>query len=203
MLSYIAKCILNHLLGRFGMRPFKDITKIASTKEVDDLLTKYSGESFNVGNGKQYVIYNAQPTEIYAQLFGEKKYADILIKNDTSKLEFDNSLPLAITVTANARIFMHKTIMLLENLGIKVFYISTDSVVTDKPLPDNLVGKLLGQFRLVDKIVVGYFIGPNFYGYLNDKNIFISKARGLGDSLTQEDFELLLKGETILKPKEK
>jgi hypothetical protein len=64
--------------------------------------------------------------------------------------------------------------MLLIKLGIKLYYTDTDSIFTDKELPEYLIGKALGQLK--DELNGGvikkaYFLGIKKYGYIdnNDK----------------------------------
>jgi hypothetical protein len=64
----------------------------------------------------------------------------------------------------------------------------TDSLFTDTPLPEELVGDELGQFKLEMIASEAYFISPKLYYLENDSKIVI-KARTLGgESLSKQDF---------------
>lgn len=47
--------------------------------------------------------------------------------------------------------------------GGEIFYMDTDSLVTNKPLQPKLVGTKLGQFKLEHIIEEGYFISNKTY----------------------------------------
>jgi hypothetical protein len=78
--------------------------------------------------------------------------------------------------------------MLLIKLGIKLYYTDTDSIFTDKEIPDYLVGKDLGQLKdeLNGKFIKkGYFLGIKKYGYIDSDNNIHSIFSGVErDSLT-------------------
>lgn len=46
---------------------------------------------------------------------------------------------------------------------LKVYYLDTDSLVLDKPLPKDLVNNSIGKFKLENKIKEGYFVKGKFY----------------------------------------
>jgi hypothetical protein len=89
-----------------------------------------------------------------------------------SKKEFyrllEISTPIAIFTTAYAR--MHMASLKIEYQD-HLYYSNTDSLVLDCPLPDNIVGDQLGQFKLERKVSEGVFLAPKVYGlsYLDDK----------------------------------
>src|ERR1700755_1495034 len=77
---------------------------------------------------------------------------------------------IASAVTSYARIEMMELKMLLIKLGIKLYYTDTDSIFTDKEIPDYLIGKDLGQLKdeLDGKFIKkGYFLGIKKYGYID------------------------------------
>jgi DNA polymerase elongation subunit (family B) len=89
---------------------------------------------------------------------------------------------IAAAVTAYARIEMMELKMLLLKLGIKLFYTDTDSIFTDKELPNYLIGKELGQVK--DELNGGilkkaYFLGIKKYGYIDNNNNVHSTFSGI------------------------
>jgi hypothetical protein len=63
---------------------------------------------------------------------------------------------------------MIKIKVLCIELGIKIYYSDTDSIFTDKPLPDYLIGNDLGLLKdELNGLVIkqGYFLGIKNYGY--------------------------------------
>ena len=51
------------------------------------------------------------------------------------------SIPIALAVTAYARMVMAKYKLLLSQLGYTIFYSDTDSLFIDRPLNSSLIGK--------------------------------------------------------------
>lgn len=75
----------------------------------------------------------------------------------------------------------------------------TDSAVLPYPLPNHLVGKEIGQMKLVHEIKKGIFIKKKLYCLINTNNQVIIKSSGVeSKNLTYESFLRLLKGETIV-----
>ena len=48
-----------------------------------------------------------------------------------------------------------------NNPNFKLYYSNTDSIIIDKPLPDNLVGTKLGQVKLEHIVKRGIFLAPS------------------------------------------
>jgi hypothetical protein len=75
----------------------------------------------------------------------------------------------------------------------------TDSAVLPYPLPDHLVGKGLGQMKLVSEIKHGLFLRKKFYCILNKNNQEIIKSSGVDASrLNYDSFKKLLNGESLI-----
>ena len=92
------------------------------------------------------------------------KVQNLTPKKDVERLnEFkDVSLTTAAAVTAYARVYMSKLKKDMSKLkkdilnrGGNIYYTDTDSIVTDIPLDDSLVGEGLGMFKLEYKIEKG------------------------------------------------
>ena len=84
--------------------------------------------------------------------------------NDDLPDKFRNSLtsiPIAAAITAGARAYMSY----FKNMeGYTLYYSDTDSVVLDKPLPDEYVGDELGQFKLEHIFDEAVYLAPKMYG---------------------------------------
>src|SRR3984957_18419631 len=73
-----------------------------------------------------------------------KKLNTYFESNLTSvNVEVKSNVAIAAAVTAYARIHMIKIKVLCSELGIKILYSDTDSLISNKPLPSNLIGKYL------------------------------------------------------------
>lgn len=86
---------------------------------------------------------------------------------------------------------------------IKIFYTDTDSIITDRDLPNNLVGTNIGQMK--DElnggvIKEGYFLGIKKYAFIDNQNKTVTVFSGIPrNSLCWEDIINISKGNTILK----
>jgi len=73
-----------------------------------------------------------------------------------------SNVGIAAAVTSYARIEMIELKLLLIKLGIKLYYTDTDSIFTEKEIPDHLIGSDLGQLKdeLNGKFIKkAYFLG--------------------------------------------
>jgi hypothetical protein len=186
------------------MKPIKNIVKYVNNEESNNIHLYHEVlDNFPISNELEYIKYNNEINNNFYDLNGIDKYIELSNKLDISKNEFQTSLPIAIAITSYARIYMHEIIRLLKNKGHKIYYMDTDSIVTDKDLPNSIVGDKLGQFKLESICNEAYFISPKLY-YLEDKlnNKTIIKARTLGgDTLTKDDFISMSFGINISKIK--
>lgn len=84
-----------------------------------------------------------------------------------------------------------------NNPDYKLYYSDTDSTVTDRPLPDYMVGDKLGQMKLEYVIQRAVFLAPKVYGFITTDGEEIIKVKGLSkESLSGikiQDLEELLK----------
>ena len=98
---------------------------------------------------------------------------------------------LSMRIRAEARIRHTKLLLQALKTG-SIFYCDTDSIITDTELP---VGGTLGELRLVNKAVRGYFIQPKFYGYITDAGVLHQTTAGFRDfRLGESGFRDLLDG---------
>jgi hypothetical protein len=110
---------------------------------------------------------------------------------------------IASAVTSYARIEMMELKMLLTKLNIKLYYTDTDSIFTDKEIPEYLIGKDLGQLKdeLNGKFIKkGYFLGIKKYGYIDSNDNIHSIFSGVErNSLTWREIEAIANGFTVTK----
>lgn len=155
-----AKLMLNSLYGKFG------------TQRERDTYTDYSEEEL---------------LSIQKSLLERKKIMKH-IKTDVRKMKFHKinqeviryvkelespyiQVQLSAYVTSYARILLYRTMKEIERKGGKIAYCDTDSIVSDIPLPDDLVHeKEFGKWQLEKKIDIGYFIQPKLYYEEYEKN---------------------------------
>jgi hypothetical protein len=93
----------------------------------------------------------------------------------------------------------------IKNLKYNICIASnTDSLILRNPLPDHLLGKELGKWKLEHKFINGVFVRPKLSCYEDAlTHELIRKASGvLADKLSYNDYCKLAKGENVLTNKE-
>lgn len=151
----IAKRLLNHLLGRFGLNVVKPLTKCVNAKELSLIFStrEIVGKPIPITEDDYWVTYLPHIDQDICEEHGIDyiKVKNLTPKADLEKLsEFrDVSLSTAAAVTAYARIYMSKIKRDILDKGGKIYYTDTDSIVTDIPLDNRLIGNGLGEFKLI------------------------------------------------------
>lgn len=200
----IAKLLLNSLYGRLGMKPYQDIVQIVNSLAAEDILSKYNvKEQYNLTDNLEFIRYENKPIFGFEELYGKDEYINFMLDCDSKNISVNQSLPSAIAITAYARMYMFKIIYRLIDLGIEIFYIDTDSMTVNKPIPEDLIGNKLGLFKLEHEIKHGYFISPKLYAIKTFDDKTIVKAKGIGSKLDFNSFETLIKNHFIIKAQER
>ncbi len=137
------KTLLNSLYGKFGQRKFN---------------TKISPVDFNFfgRNGQLDIVEEDNTVQHGKVLFG------YFIEEETDEMNPRAFVAIASHVTAHARCVLSK--MIDDN----TFYCDTDSIITDRPISDEVLGKELGQWKLEADSTHSIFIAPKHY-YFNGK----------------------------------
>jgi DNA polymerase elongation subunit (family B) len=171
--------LLNTLYGYFGRRKTLIETKNVLKKDLSYYYGHYTIFSeININENMSTILMSSN---LDYDLINE-------IKEDTGLDLVSNfrrvktHVGIAAAVTSYARIEMMKLKILLTSLGIKIYYSDTDSLFTDHPLPDYLIGSDLGQLK--DELNGGfikkaYFLGIKKYGYIDDKDVTHSVFSGV------------------------
>jgi hypothetical protein len=174
--------LLNSLLGRFGMNINKPITEIVDIDKLESLIDTREFEGIPKKlTGEEYIItyYPKISKEICES--HDLDYYKVLKANsnvEESKQIKDVSLSTAAAVTSYARIFMSKVKLDILNKGGNIYYTDTDSIVTDIPLNESLVGPNLGQFKLEYEIKEGYFNSAKTYCLvLKDNSLIVNMVK--------------------------
>ena len=199
-----AKMILNSLYGRLGMKPYQDNIEIIDSSKAVDILSKYNvKEQYNITENLEFIRYENKPIPGFLELYGKDEYLDFMLDCDSKNISVNQSIPSAIAITAYARMFMFKTIYKLIDLGIDIFYMDTDSIVVNQAIPEEFVGNKLGLFKLEHEIRHAYFISPKLYAFETISGDLIVKAKGIGSKLEFNQFETLIKNESIVQAQER
>ena len=88
----------------------------------------------------------------------------------------DVNIALASAITAGARVYMS---YFKNNPNFNLYYSDTDSAAIDKPLPAELIGSALGQFKLENTVERAVFLAPKVYGLITEEGKEIIKVKGL------------------------
>ena len=116
-------------------------------------------------------------------------YKKVLLDNDKSESNLlaehdkynDISVAISSAITAYARVFMNKIKLDIISKGGYLYYTDTDSIVTNIKLDNKLVGKDIGQFKLVSEIKEGYFISNKSYALKTFDDKTIIKCKGFSN----------------------
>lgn len=199
-IKVIAKSLLNNLIGRFGMNIYKPITEIVQSEKLDLIITTREYNSFKELTENDYIItYYPEISKKICESHG-LDYLKVLkseVNIEYGSESKDVSLTTAAAVTSYSRIFLASIKLDILNRGGNIYYTDTDSIVTDIPLRDELIGSNLGQFKLEHKVKEAYFISAKTYCLVLQDNTTSIKAKGLKSySLKLKDFKNLYKGIT-------
>jgi len=117
-----------------------------------------------------------------------------------SELNKPRAVPSAVHIASAIAAYARILINDYKNIpGNPCVMSDTDSAVLPYPLPLNLVGKGLGQMKLVSKINEGILIRKKLYCIIDSNNQEIIKSSGVASSrLNYESFKKLLNGESIV-----
>ena len=181
----MANSILNNLLGRFGIRLEKSVTKVLSRETYRVLSTRKAvlGEK-ELGNDRFLVTYLPMlDIDIISDL-GLDIVKIASKQRDEEKQDLDVvSVAISAAITAYGRIHMSKLKMQVLRMGGNIYYSDTDSLVTDILLPDSMVSPTkLGLLKLEHVVIKAIFNNNKTYWLLvRDKYgqlVVINKALG-------------------------
>ena len=114
-------------------------------------------------------------------------------------------IPAAVQISAMIASFARASINPFKNLEGNIAIASnTDSLILKSPLPADVVGDKLGQFKLESKFINGVFVKPKLYCYEDaETGELIRKASGVdATKLSFIDYINLSKGQNVLTSKE-
>ena len=151
----ISKLLMNSLYGKFGIHfelPNYTVIEYDESKTSGDRALVGLTDLINLNNG----------------------YALASKAGDTTQPL--GNVAISSAITALARVHMSQ---FFNNYNHQVYYTDTDSIITDKPLSESLVGKNLGQMTLENTYTKFITLGPKFYGGITSNGHTILKIKGL------------------------
>lgn len=161
-LYLIVKLLLNMLYGRMAMSPEIEQTLLLNYDQSEEYYSNPNitvNDVIDLGYGKELIRF-------------VKNRSNLDLENDSPNI----SIAIASAIVAYGRIKINQ----LKYLnGIVVYYSDTDSLITNKSLPDNLIGNKLGQLKIEQKIKKGIFLAPKVYGYITNDLYSDVKIKGL------------------------
>lgn len=205
-IKFIAKMQLNQLYGYFGRMRDLIITKVIDRDQIESFIsTRFIKSIIEVNDKFTILLMTANINygllkKVNTKLETLDLELDVEIENIFKSVK--SHVAISAAITAYARMEMNNYKLLH---GINIYYTDTDSIFTDKPLPDHLVGPDLGQMKdeLNGKVIIrAIFLGNKKYCYQyyddNGELITVSVFSGIKrNSLTFEQFERMSKGEIL------
>ena len=187
-MNLIAKLLMNSLYGKFGMKSYQN------TIEMFDIIDPIQNEA------AQDVV------NMFGETISDVIQFDnhmIIIRTNIANFMYDESkdlyhgldvnIAIAAAVTAGGRMWMGQ---FKNNPNYNLYYSDTDSIIIDKPLPEDKIGNNLGQVKLECTIEKAVFLAPKVYGLITKDGKEIIKVKGVTkdvcDSIHFKDLQDLL-----------
>ena len=204
----IAKLSLNSTYGKFAQKEQEYTIKLASKDAVKEILSKYhytylseiSDELTLIKSGPRI---NSKLKRLY------KTYSEFNNNNeDLNNLDTfvkQRGIPTAVQISAIIAAYARTSINIYKNIPDNIAIASnTDSLILSKPLPNELIGTELGQWKLEHHFKEGVFVRPKLYCYVDvNNNELIRKASGVvAGYLKYQDYLNLAKGKNVSTNKE-
>lgn len=194
---FLSKLILNSLYGKWAFFE-KNITTVWVDKhEAEKLDKEYNvNKIIKLNNNLFYVKYSVNnhsilsSSNISTYVNGNAKEFVINKKNTPTAVN------ISAAITSYARIEISKYFNLIDNTCI---YTDTDSVVLQNKLPDEIIGKDLGQIKLEHEVKEGMFERNKLYYILTSEGKEIIKSSGVDSkTLKAKDFRDILQGKDVI-----
>ena len=179
----VSKLLMNSLYGRFGMSNEMSNHVIINNNELTETI-----EQISTQNGKIDIL----------DLNNGKTLLTVFFKDDNqnSLTNKDISIGISAAITAYSRMFMSD---LLYNTKLDILYMDTDSIFVTSRLPDNIISKDIGKWKLEYVLKKAIFLAPKVYGGITNDGKEISKVKGYKNSLNFDSLITLLRKDSSIK----
>jgi hypothetical protein len=167
----VVKFLLNSFYGKFGM-----------SREQTQLVQLTPKEASKPMNEHEETLVGLEVNDNGKPNLGEK--LNLYQQEDTADASYIRPR-IAMSITAYARIEMHKWIHGIREAGGRVWYCDTDSIVTDLDIRDREddvhlgVGENFGEMELEETPTEGIFLAPKTYAEREDDELLSMKAKGM------------------------
>lgn len=166
----VVKFLLNSLYGKWGMA--KEQTSI-HRKDPD---------------GDEWPPEEGKPLSVSSKQRARKLWYNHGVHQKQEQSDAQYIIPrISSAITAQARIEMHKWFRRVQELGGKVYYCDTDSIVTDVELPDQYVNEELGMMDMEGLVHQAVFCRPKTYAEIIDGGDNTIKGKGMRDIATKTE----------------
>ena len=200
---------MNSVYGKMGEEYRLETHRILTDTELNIILQDKSIEiSYIVELGSVDVNLNSNTSlrDVLSNKSNNKyvtkdlNFVSYLGNNDYSNDNIDllntfkGSIPIASEIAAISRVNMSLLIKYLQENKYGIYYMDTDSIVVDRPLPDHLVNNTeLGKLKLEHHYKEAVFLAPKVYGGVTSDGKEIIKIKGLSHNTISKDvtFETL------------
>jgi len=182
-MNMVAKLLMNSLFGRFALNPILESHVFCNFEEFKSISEKFDiVEKMDLGELGWFVSFRNPSL------------------SNSAGVQTKSSIAIASAVTAYARVHMSK---FKNNPDFNLYYTDTDSIFIDRPLPDHMVGKELGQMKLEYVFTDCVFLGAKIYAGITEDGRYICKVKGFKDakSIPLEEMKSLLVKDSSLKLK--
>lgn len=202
----IYKLILNSLYGRFGMKQLLSRVEFIEEKDLQETYLKKRFSFIEKINDKYLIKYNLNSYSNsnlinYINNLHEKE--EVHKMNYLANLIKQRGVPSSVPISAAITAYAQMELMNFKNIkGNKLLYSDTDSLLMEKPLPDNLISETkLGKLKLEYILKEAIFISPKFYALKTVEGEEIVKTKGISKGLvTYEDITKLCEGIDLTVP---
>lgn len=190
----IAKLLMNSMYGRFGMHSILDRTIIIPSSKVADFEREYSIQKEIRFENNSLISYTIKDLP---KMLGNNSLS-IKFKEFIDSLPGRTNEAIASAVTAYSRMLINQAKLAALELGLEIYYSDTDSLVTNGPLPSEMIdSSILGKLKLEHTIKEGIFVMPKVYYLETSEGQIVTKTKGLPGKLNKEQYLQLLEGKNI------
>jgi len=172
-LNHTSKLMVNSLYGKFGMRSDftrADVYSINSEQDKAAFLELLDMWGTSV---KDFVLLDDSLVVIRDSTLDLRTNPEGSVDNYHG---VETNIAVASAITAEARIHMS---YFKNNPKFHIYYSDTDSAFIDGELPEEMVGKGLGQLKLEYVIKKAVFLAPKVYALVLEDGTEIIKIKGL------------------------
>ena len=181
----ISKLLMNSLYGRFGMSNEMSKHIIIPNNNINNFIN----------------IQNRIIIQEVIDLNNGKSLLTILDTNDNQEtlIDKDISIGIAAATTSYSRIALSSY---LSNRNLDILYMDTDSLYITSKLPDKVISKKLGDWKLEHVFTKSVFISPKVYGGVTKQGFEITKIKGYKNFVPYSSLLTLLNREVYLSLKQ-